>query len=62
MWISTEIRRRRPKLRLNEACKRDMTHAGLKEDDTTGQHGVIRSSAIPASPDDADGTGQGPSR
>ena len=51
-------RRGRPNLKWKDACKRDMTEVGLKEDNTTNrQHGGIPSSAIPATPDD--GTSQG---
>ena len=58
--IPGKRRRGRPNLRWKDACKRDMTEVGLKEDKTrqqTGQHGGIPSSAIPATPDD--GTSQG---
>ena len=51
--IPGKRRRRRPNLRWKDACKRDMTEMGLKDDNPqTGQHGGIRSSAIPATPDD----------
>ena len=35
--ISGKIRRRRPHLRWKDACKRDMTQAGLKEDNATNR-------------------------
>ena len=51
-------RRGRPNLRWKDTCKRDMTEVGLKSTTRqTGQHLGIRSSAIPATPDD--GTSQG---
>ena len=57
--IPGKRRRGRPNLRWKDACKRDMTAVGLKEDNTTNRAawGEIRSSAIPATPDD--GTSQG---
>ena len=51
-------RRGRTNLRWKDARKRDMTEVGLKRTTRqTGQHWGIRSSAIPATPDD--GTSQG---
>ena len=47
------IRRGRSNLRWKDARKRKMTEATRQ----TGQHGGVRSSAIPATPDD--GTSQG---
>ena len=43
---------------LADACKTDMTEARMKDDNTTNRaaYGGIRSSAIPATPDD--GTSQ----
>ena len=35
--IPRKRRRRRPNLTWNDACKRDMTKAGLKEDNTTNR-------------------------
>ncbi len=35
--ISWKRRRGRPNLRWKDACKRDMTHAGLKEDNATNR-------------------------
>ena len=56
--IPGKRRRRRPNIRWKDTCKRDMTEVGLKRTTRqTGQHWGIRSSAIPATPDD--GTSQG---
>ena len=58
--IPGERRRGRPNLRWKDACKRDVTEKSGSERGQirqTGQHGGIRSSAIPATPDD--GTSQG---
>ena len=51
-------KRGRPNLGWKDACKRDMTEVGLKKDNAKNStHGGIRSSGIPATPDD--GTSQG---
>ena len=56
--IPGKRRRGRPNLRWKDACKRDMTKVGLKEDNTTNRAAWRkRSSAIPATSDD--GTSQG---
>ena len=57
--ISGKRRRGRANLRWKDACKRDMTEVGLKRTTRqTGQHRGIRSSAIPATPDDETSQGR----
>ena len=61
MDMPAKIRRGRPILRWKDACKRDMTKAGLKEGNITNsaewRKKIISYTPIPEIPDD--GTSQG---